>query len=105
MEPESRAGAEFLHPLTSHARLLRTRARKIRKWPWGFVLMLAGLPIYYVRELLASLLLFSLLFLLGSLFVFIVFLAWHGVQATGTWVRTALILTRRLVTSYKFPTG
>ncbi len=104
MKPESRAGAGFSYPLSSEVSV-RTGPRRAKKWLWGLVIVPAGLPIYYVRELLASLLLFGLVFLLGSLFVLIILLAWQAVQGTTAWMRAARTGPRRLAEFYKFRTS
>ncbi len=72
---------------------------KIRSYMCGLAVMIValGLYSYYVRELLASLLLFSALFLVVGLIVLGAVLAWYASEQAALWCRlvsrTAIALT------------
>ena len=53
---------------------------RARKWMWGFLAALVALQIYFVRELLAALILFSLLFALVAVLAGISFLVRQTAQ-------------------------
>ena len=64
---------------------------KIVDYTCGLVVTIVGLGLYsyYVRELLASLLLFSAVFFAIGLFVLIVVLAWDASNLLALWSRLA----------------
>jgi hypothetical protein len=66
-----------------------------------------GLYSYYVRELLASLVLFSLAFFFLGLVVLGVFLFWCASVQVAIWTRPVprnlIALSRRLITAYARP--
>ena len=64
------------------------------KWTFISVLLLVALPIYYVRELLACLLLFSSLFLLGLLGLAIVAAVAAGIIHLGSHAFISIGLSR-----------
>lgn len=72
---------------------------KIRNYTCGLIVTMValGLYSYYVRELLASLLLFSALFLAVGLIVLGAVLAWYASERVALWSRlvsrTAIALT------------
>jgi len=63
-----------------------------------------GLHSYYVRELLASLFLFSVIFFFLGIVVLGVFLAWCASEQVAVWTRPALsnfiAFSRRLIAAY-----
>jgi hypothetical protein len=71
--------------------------------------MIVGLGLYsfYVRELLASLLLFSVAFFFLSLVVLGVFLVWCASEQVAIWTgpasRNVIALSRRLIAAYARP--
>ena len=66
-----------------------------------------GLYSYYVRELLASLVLFSLAFFFLGLVVLGVFLVWRASVEVAIWTRPAsrsvIAFSRRLIAAYARP--
>jgi hypothetical protein len=58
-------------------------------WAMGAVAMGLGLHFYYVREMLASLALFSLLFFSVTAVVLSVFVVWYVGNQTATWAGPA----------------
>jgi hypothetical protein len=70
----------------------------------GAVIVGLGLYSYYVRELLASLLLFSVGFIFLGVVVLGMFLIWHVSVQVAIWTRPAsrnmIALSRRLVAAY-----
>lgn len=65
MVAEYKAGAYSSSPRLGDP-MQRTDSLLTKRWLWICIILLVGLPIYFVRELLACLLLFSVLFLLGT---------------------------------------
>jgi hypothetical protein len=65
---------------------------KIRSYTCGLAATIVGFGLYsyYVRELLASLFLFSALFLATGLIVLGVVLAWYASKQAALWSRFAL---------------
>ena len=61
----------------------RDNSRQTKKWIWALLLAFAGFQIYYVQELLACLLLFSALFLLGLI-------GFVTVALAATWISRLL---------------
>ena len=62
----------------------RHNSHRTKKWIWIFLLAFVGFQIYYVQELLACLLLFSVLFLLGVIGFAAVALAATGISRLFT---------------------
>jgi hypothetical protein len=58
----------------------RDNSRQTKKWIWVLLLAFAGFQIYYVQELLACLLLFSVLFLIGIVGFTVLALAGAGIS-------------------------
>ena len=70
----------------------------------GVMIMGLGLYFYYVRELLASLVLFSVAFFFLGLVSLGMFLVWCASVRVAIWTRPAsrnlIALSRRLITAY-----
>ena len=85
------------------------REIKTIEYMCGLSVMIVGLGLYsyYVRELLASLVLFTGTFLLLGLLALGVFLAWCGCAKVAIWARSAsrsvIAYSRRLITAYTRP--
>ena len=85
------------------------RELKAIQYTCGLGVMIVGLGLYsyYVRELLASLALFSLAFFFLGLIVMGVFLVWCASVQVAVWTRPAsrnmIALSRRLITAYARP--
>jgi hypothetical protein len=56
-------------------------------WATGVMIMGLGLRFYYVRELLASMILFSLMFFSLSLVVLTAFFVWYAARQVAMWAR------------------
>jgi len=61
------------------------RDKKIRKWLWLGLAALIAIQTYYVREMLAALFIFALLFAFGAFVAFILFLFDQASQRTVEW--------------------
>ena len=61
------------------------RDRKIPKWVWIGVAALVAIQIYYVREMLAALFIFAVLFGIGAAIAFVLFLFDQASQKTVEW--------------------
>ena len=59
--------------------------KKIRKWMWIALAAFIGIQIYYVREMLAALFIFAVLFGFGAVIVFVLFLLDRASQKTVEW--------------------
>ena len=59
--------------------------KKIPKWMWIGLAALIALQIYYVREMLAALLIFAVLFAFGAAIAFVLFLFDQASQKTVEW--------------------
>ena len=85
------------------------RRTNIIKWTSGIVLTLIGLDLYsyYVHELLVSLALFTMAFLLLALVVLVAILLWwaggHVANKTGPVSRRVIAFSRRLIATYAGP--
>jgi hypothetical protein len=81
------------------------REARIRNYTCGLAVTIIGLGMYsfYVRELLASLALFSLGFLFLALIALSVFLIWCASVQVGIWARPAsrnmMALSRRMISA------
>jgi len=79
---------------------------KATNYVCGFGLMIAGLGLYsyYVRELLASLILFTAAFFFLGLAALAVFLLWCASVQVAIWTspasRNVIALSRRLISAY-----
>jgi hypothetical protein len=62
------------------------KEKKARKWLWFSLAALAALQVYYVREMLAALLLFTLIFSVALLVAIVFFLLDRGSQRAMDWV-------------------
>ena len=62
------------------------RNRKIQKGFWLGLAALIAVQIYYVREMLAALFIFAVLFAFGAVVAFILFLLDWASQRTAEWV-------------------
>jgi hypothetical protein len=58
-------------------------------WATGVMIVGLGLHFYYVRELVASMILFSLMFFSLSLVVLSVFFVWYAGKQVAMWARPA----------------
>ena len=82
------------------------REIKIRDYTCGLVVTLVGIGLYsyYVRELLASLALFSIAFFSVALVALGVFLIWSAIVQMAIWAipasRNVLAFSRRLIAVY-----
>ena len=86
---------------------------KAKRWLWLSLLALAALPTYYVREILACLLLFSVLFLLSIAGFAVMALAAAGISRLVSWSLPVLSsqstplgtipCTRSIKEPFKFP--
>lgn len=82
------------------------REAKIRYFMCGLAVAIVGLGMYsyYVRELLASLALFSLGFVFLALIGLGVFLVWWASAQVGIWARPAsrnmMAFSRRMISAY-----
>lgn len=61
------------------------REKKIPKWVWIGLAALIALQIYYVREMLAALVIFAVLFGFGTAIAFVLFLFDQASQKTVEW--------------------
>ncbi len=59
--------------------------KKISKWLWVGLAALVAIQIYYVREMLAALFIFALLFGFGAIVAFILFVLDQASQKTVEW--------------------
>ena len=62
--------------------------KRIQKWVWIGLAALAAIQLYYVREILAALLLFSVLFIFVSGVVLVLFLLDRGIYRTLVWAES-----------------
>ena len=82
------------------------REIKIRDYVCGLVIPVVGLGMYsfYVRELLASLVLFSVAFLFLALVALGALLVWYASEQVAIWTRPSsrfvVAFCRRLITTY-----
>ena len=58
---------------------------KIPKWLWLGLAALIAIQMYYVREMLAALFIFAVLFGIGTAVAFVLFLFDQASQRTATW--------------------
>jgi hypothetical protein len=58
------------------------RADPWRKWLWAFLIAVLILQTYYVREMLAALALFTVLFVIGAIFAGVVYLLGRAGETT-----------------------
>jgi hypothetical protein len=67
------------------------RKLKALDYSYGFAVMIVGLGLYsfYVRELLASLFVFSAIFFVFGLIVLTLFLSWTASRRVALWSRSA----------------
>jgi len=85
------------------------REFKAIEYVYGLSVVIVGLGLYsyYVRELLASLVLFTVAFFFLGLVVLGVFLAWCASVQVAIWTRPAsrnmFALSRRLIAAYARP--
>ena len=85
------------------------RELKATEYMCGFGVVIVGLGLYsyYVRELLASLVLFSVAFFFLGLVALGMFLVWCASVRVAIWTRPAsrnlIALSRRLITAYARP--
>ena len=61
------------------------RDKKIQKWLWLSLAALIAIQIYYVREMLAALFIFAVLFAFGAVVAFILFIFDLVSQRTVEW--------------------
>jgi hypothetical protein len=61
------------------------RNKKVQKWLWLALAALIAIQIYFVREMIAALFIFSVVFALGAMIAFIVFLFDQVSQRTVEW--------------------
>jgi hypothetical protein len=61
------------------------RNKKIQKWLWFSLAALIAIQMYFVREMLAALLIFAVVFALGAAVVFVFFLFDQISQRTVEW--------------------
>jgi hypothetical protein len=61
------------------------RNKKIQKWVWLSLAALIAIQIYYVREMLAALIIFAVVFGFGAAVAFILFLFDQASQRTVEW--------------------
>lgn len=59
--------------------------KKISKWVWIGLAALVAIQIYYVREMLAALVIFAVLFGIGAVIAFVLFLFDQVSQKTVEW--------------------
>jgi hypothetical protein len=62
------------------------RNRKIQRGLWAGLAALIAVQIYYVREMLAALFIFAVLFAFGAVVAFILFLLDRASQRTAEWM-------------------
>jgi len=85
------------------------RELKAREWACGLGVTIVGLGLYsyYVRELLASLVLFTAAFFFLGLVALCVFLIWCASEQVAIWVppasRNMIAVSRRLIAAYVRP--
>jgi len=61
------------------------RNQKVQKWVWLGLAGFIAIQIYYVREMLAALVIFAVVFGFGAAVAFILFLLDHASQRTVEW--------------------
>ena len=61
------------------------RNKKVQKWLWIGLAAFIAIQIYYVREMLAALFIFAVLFAIGVVVAFILFLLDKASQRTVEW--------------------
>ena len=61
------------------------RTKKARKWLWISLAALAAAQIYFVRELLAAMIIFSAVFVLGAVAALVIYLVDRASQKTVQW--------------------
>jgi inner membrane protein involved in colicin E2 resistance len=72
-----------------------------RWWKWGFLMIaLVSLKIYYVREMIAALVIFSVLFAVVGTMVLVVFILDRISQRTFAWAESGTEWLARRVASY-----
>ncbi len=76
--------------------LREVNAKKARKWLWIGLAALAALQIYFVRELMAALALFSVLFAVVATVALVVYLFDRAGQRTLAWAEPKTIGAVRL---------
>jgi hypothetical protein len=82
------------------------RQTRTRDYTYGLIASVAGLSLfsYYVRDLLASLALFSLAFLLLALIVAATLLVWYATEQLAVWTgpasRNVVAFSRHLIDVY-----
>lgn len=85
------------------------RELKLTEFTCGLSLVVVGLGLYsyYVRELLASLALFSVAFCFLAIVIFGMFLIWSASIRVAGWTRAAsrnmIAMSRRLIAAYARP--
>jgi hypothetical protein len=67
-----------------------------QKWVWVGLAALAAIQLYYVQEMLAALLLFSILFVFVSAVVLVLILMDRGIYRTLVWAETSASRAREL---------
>ena len=76
--------------------LPEVNAKKARKWLWIGLASLAALQVYFVRELMVALALFSVLFAVVATVVLLVYLFDRASQRTLAWAEPKTLRAARL---------
>lgn len=61
------------------------KTKKTRKWLWISVAALAAAQIYFVRELLAAMIIFSAVFVIGAIVALVIYFVDRASQKTVQW--------------------
>ncbi len=87
-----------LHPIDGEIGVEMSKVR-VKKWMWGVVAAVIALQIYFVRELFAAELLFSMIFAMILLLAFAFYLVKEagerGISLAESWVRVVSPSFRR----------
>ena len=76
--------------------LREVNTKKARKWLWIGLAALAALQVYFVQELMAALLLFSVLFAIVAAAVLVVYMFDRAGQRTVAWAEPQTLRAARL---------
>lgn len=79
----------------------RSERKARRWWAWGCsgLMALAALKIYYVREMIAALVIFSVLFAIVAIVVLVVFILYHVAQWAFAWAESCAVRLARWAAS------
>lgn len=83
--------------MTSLGRFLRKLSSSSTKWLWTGLIMIPAIRVYYVREMIAALMIFSVLFAGAAAIVLIVFLLDLASQRIMGWIEAGVLRTSRWI--------